>query len=69
MKEKQTTVPYQWVYYCDFWISHNQSQSCDCPKKFDMFPITFQSKLFDKFPHIKYNNQITHSMRLIILGK
>lgn len=63
----QTT--YIWKYYCDFWIAHNQNSNCNCAKEFWMFPLCFQEKVFARFPQVNYNRDITHSMRMMILGK
>ena len=69
MKETKTVIPYSWIYYCDFWVSHNQNSSCNCAKEYWMFPICFQEKVFAQFPKVKYNKDITHSMRMMIIGK
>lgn len=56
-------------YYCDFWNFHTVNSNCDCNIKYSMSPYVFKSKVFEKFPNVNYNSQITHSMRLMILWK
>lgn len=61
---------YAWLwFYCDFWHFHSVNDNCMHHIKYEISPLVFWEKLLKKFPNVKYNNDITHSMRIVVLGK
>lgn len=55
------------IYFCDFWIKHGYCENCECHLKYNISPYVFQQKLFARFPNVKWNKDITNSMRMMIL--
>lgn len=55
-------------YHCDFGCWHSLDENCKCSQKYQMSPMSFQFKIFQKFPQIQYNSQITEKMRQEIIS-
>lgn len=59
---------YKWAYFiCDFWHKHFLNEDCNHHITYEMAPMCFQEKIIKQFPNVRYNCDITHSMRMMII--
>lgn len=59
-----------WIrYYCEFGISHQMEEKCTCSHKYNIDSLTFLLNMKDKFPNIKYAQDLTNEQRKEILEK
>lgn len=57
-----------WIrYFCDFWVSHELREQCNCSDKFDINPWDFKENAKKVFWKL-YPEELTGNERIIVLS-